>query len=70
MPKTRYIEEYDNQGRLVNSVPYEVSDEEVASEQEKATCEVYLAQSPDVITQPEIWYLLRAFAKQLGYKVG
>lgn len=32
MPETRYIEEYDNQGNIINRIPYEVSDAELAIE--------------------------------------
>lgn len=48
---------------------YEVSDEELAQEEEDRLCKEYLSHSPDVITPPEIWYLLRCFAKKLGYEV-
>jgi predicted house-cleaning noncanonical NTP pyrophosphatase (MazG superfamily) len=34
MPETRYIEEYKD-GKLLKQIPYEVSDEELAEEQEK-----------------------------------
>jgi hypothetical protein len=33
MPVTRYIEEYDNQGNVINRVPYQVSDEQLYQEQ-------------------------------------
>ena len=33
MPETRYIKEFKD-GQLVNSIPYEVSDETLADEQE------------------------------------
>lgn len=68
MPETRYAEEYRD-GKLVRREPYEVSDEELAQEQEDATCEEYLHHSPDVITQPQMWFLIRALAKELGYRV-
>ena len=35
MPETRYIEEYDNQGNVINRIPYEVSDEQLADEAEE-----------------------------------
>lgn len=47
----------------------EIPEEELAQEEEDRTCGEYLARSSNVITQPEIWYLLRAFGKKLGYKV-
>ena len=31
--ETRYIEEYDGQGNVINRIPYEVSDEELLQEQ-------------------------------------
>lgn len=68
MPETRYTEEYKD-GKLVDRIPFEVSDEELAEEAETVTCEEYLHHSAAVITQPEMWFLLRAFAKRLGYKV-
>ena len=36
MPKTRYTEEYDGKGNLVNKIPYEVSDGELYQEQLEA----------------------------------
>jgi len=68
MTEIRYIEQYED-GILINSIPYQVSDEQLAAEAEQLTCENYLALSPAVITQPQIWYLLRAFAKKLGYTI-
>ena len=32
MPETRYIEEYDGKGNLVNKIPYEISDEQLERE--------------------------------------
>ena len=34
MPETRYIEEFKD-GQLINSIPYEVSAEEIAEEQDR-----------------------------------
>lgn len=68
MPETRYIEVYkEGTGQAIGYESYEVSDEELAQEIEDDICRQYLQQSPDVITMPEIWFLLRAFAKKLGY---
>lgn len=69
MPETRYNEIYKD-GVLISQEPYEVSDEQLAEETEQTTCEEYLKHSSDVITQPEIWYLLRVFGKKLGYTIG
>ena len=33
MPETRYIDEYDNQGNVINRIPYEVTDEQLYQEQ-------------------------------------
>jgi len=35
MPETRYISESDGKGKILNRVPYEVSDEELAEEKEQ-----------------------------------
>lgn len=32
MPETRYVEEYDNDGNVINRIPYVVSDEELYME--------------------------------------
>lgn len=56
-------------GTLTFTDPIPKSDEELAEETEQATCGEYLSHSSDVIKLPEIWFLLRAFAKKLGYKV-
>ena len=69
MPETRYIDIYNNQGDLISQKPYEVSDVQLLEEVEKANCEQYLDLSSVSISQPEIWYLLRAFGKKLGYTV-
>ena len=34
MPETRYIEEFKD-GQLINTIPYEVSDEDLAEEQDR-----------------------------------
>lgn len=69
MSETRHIIEYlDNVE--VNRIPYEVSNEQLQDEADRATAETYLATSPNVITQPEMWWLLRYFARQLELKVG
>ena len=35
MGETRYISEADGKGKVIKQIPYEVSDEEVAEEQEQ-----------------------------------
>jgi len=37
--------------------------------EEKVICEEYLGFSNASITQPQMWYLLRAFGKQLGHEI-
>jgi len=41
--------------------------EELDAELEDILIREYLAQSAAVITMPQIWFLLRAFGKKLGY---
>lgn len=38
MPEIRYIEEYDQDGNLINQTPYEVSDEQLYFEQLDTSC--------------------------------
>lgn len=37
MSKIRYIDEYDNKGNIINRIPYEVPDEQLAEEAEVAS---------------------------------
>lgn len=69
MPETRFMRHFDKEGNELEPIPYEVSDEEVADEADRATCEKYLAKSSEVIKQPEIWWLLRYFGKRLGFEI-
>lgn len=68
MPETRYIEVYDNHGNIIALEPYEVSDEQLAEEAERATIEGYLAQSPPAITMPQLWAVIRHLARRAGLK--
>ena len=68
MPETRYIDEYDNDGNLINHIAYDVSDEQLTAEAELATIESYLAHSPPNITAPQIWATIRYIAKRVGLK--
>lgn len=63
MPETRYIEEYDNQGNVINTIPYEVSDEELKREgAEKAVAE--LSVLPDAeLTTTKLKKLVKALAR-------
>lgn len=63
MPETRYIEEYDNQGNVINRIPYEVSDEELLREGvEKEVAE--LSALPDAeLTTAKLKKLVKALAR-------
>lgn len=63
MPETRYIEEYGNQGNVINRIPYEVSDEELLREGvEKEVAE--LSALPDAeLTTAKLKKLVKALAR-------
>ena len=62
MPETRYVEEYKD-GRVINKIPYEVSDEELKREQaEKDLAELFQL-ADDQITVPKIGKFLKALAR-------
>ena len=61
MPETRYIEEYDNQGNMINKIPYEVSDEQLADEAEERE----LAKAGQLIDQITNLAQAKAFLKRL-----
>lgn len=67
MPETRPINVYENGVFIGIDGHFEVSDEQLQDEADRLLCEQYLAQSPPVITMPELWFILRCLAKQLGY---
>ena len=46
-----------------------ISDDQLKEEADLLLAEQYLKLSPAVITQPQIWFLLRYLAKKLGLKV-
>lgn len=73
MPEERIIEHFalsdDPQPQKIGETTYEVSDHELAEEEAHATVEEYLAESPAVISQPQMWFIIRQLAKKLGYKV-
>lgn len=67
MTETRYIEVYEQgTGQVIGYEAYEVSDEQLQREHDEARASEILATSPDAITMPEIWELLRIFARRLG----
>ena len=61
MPETRYIEEYDNQGNVINRIPYEVSDEQLADEAEERE----LAKAGQLIDQITNLAQAKTFLKRL-----
>jgi len=61
MPETRFIEEYDNQGNVINRIPYEVSDEQLADEAEERE----LAKAGQLIDQITDLAQAKAFLKRL-----
>ena len=61
MPETRYIEEYDGQGNMINKIPYEVSDEQLADEAEERE----LAKAGQLIDQITNLAQAKTFLKRL-----
>ena len=61
MPETRYIEEYDGQGNMINKIPYEVSDEQLANEAEEKA----LAKVDELIDQIDSLAKTKTFLKRL-----
>ena len=63
MPETRYLEEYDNQGNIINRIPYEVSDEELKREQAENDLAELFSMGDDQVTVPKIGKFLKALAR-------
>ena len=63
MPETRYIEEYNNQGNIINRIPYHVSDEELKREQAEKDLAELLQLGDDQVTVPKIGKFLKALAR-------
>lgn len=63
MPETRYIEEYDNQGNIINRIPYEVSDEEVEREKAEETISELSALADEDLKPPQVGRFLKALAR-------
>jgi len=61
MPETRFIEEYDNQGNMINKIPYEVSDEQLTDEAEERE----LAKAGQLIDQITNLAQAKTFLKRL-----
>ena len=62
MPETRYVEEYKD-GRVINKIPYEVSDEELKREQAEKDLAELLSLADDQVTVPKIGKFLKALAR-------
>lgn len=65
MPETRYIEEYQN-GKLVNRIPYEVSDEELQEEADEARLKEILGMGHSAIAIPLLAEGFSLLCKTLG----
>lgn len=63
MPETRYIEEYDNQGNIINKIPYEVSDEELEREKAEETISELSALADEDLKPPQVGRFLKALAR-------
>ena len=61
MPETRYIYEEDGKGNVVNTIAYEVSDEQLADEAEEKA----LAKADKLIDQIDSLAKARTFLKRL-----
>lgn len=61
MPETRYVNEYDSQGKLVNRIPYKVSDEQLADEAEAEA----LAKADTLIDSIDTLAKAKVFLKRL-----
>lgn len=65
MPETRYIEEYQN-GKLVNRIPYEVSDEALQEEAEEARLGKIATMPPAALSVPALAEGFQLLCKRLG----
>jgi len=63
MPETRYIEEYDNQGNIINKIPYGVSDEELEREKAEETISELSALADEDLRPPQVGKFLKALAR-------
>ena len=61
MPETRFIEEYDGRGNMINKIPYEVSDEQLTDEAEERE----LAKAGQLIDQITNLAQAKRFLKRL-----
>jgi len=65
MPETRYREEYKG-GKLVNRIPYEVSDEELQEEADEARLIEILGMAHSTIPVPALAEGFTLLCKRLG----
>jgi hypothetical protein len=65
MPETRYIEEYKD-GKLVNRIPCEVSDEELQVEADEARLKEILGMAHSAIPIPVLAEGFKLLCKRLG----
>ncbi len=65
MPETRYIEEYKD-GKLVNRIPYEVSDEDLQEEADEARLREILGMAHSAIAVPILAEGFKLLCKTLG----
>lgn len=69
MPETRYVEEYDNEGNVINRIPYEVSDEQLHLENlEKENNEAHMLllqayRNFDTLTAAQVKQVVRALLR-------
>ena len=65
MPETRYIEEYRN-SKLVNRIPYEVSDEDLQEEAADARLREILSVAPSQMAVPVLFEGFQLLCKRFG----
>lgn len=65
MPETRYTEEYQN-GKLVKRIPYEVSDEELQEEADRARLKAVANMPPSALSVPLLAEGFKLLCKRLG----
>ena len=64
MPETRYIEEYKN-GKLVNRIPYEVSDEALQEETDQARLKAIAKMPHSALSVPVLAEGFKLLCKRL-----
>ena len=62
MPETRYVKEFKD-GVLVNQVPYEVSDEQLADEKARRDIDELMNLADSDITVPKVGKYMKALAR-------